>query len=200
MAVIVIIAILATLVIVTYRDATVHADNVRRIDAAHQVQELLVLYAATFHHSPLIDVNGNPISNGFCLTYDNVCSNYAGDTVTTSNTTLMSELSKMGTPPQKVNAPAVTKGSGTIYHYGGLYFDSYYAPRTYNGKSAPALMMFWLNGEKQDCGLQDVVMDDPNATGGNQFITSTTGYTYSVDNFSDDVGITECWVSVPISS
>lgn len=198
--VIVIIAILATLVVVVYGGATQRADNSRRIAAAQQAQELLTLYAGLYHHSPLMDNNNQPISNGFCLTYDNKCTNYAGQTVTTDNTTLLSELSKVGTPPQKVDAPAVTKGT-TVYSYGGLYFDSYYAPRTYNGKSAPALMMFWLNGEKQNCGLSNVVMDDPNAGGvGNIFITSTTGYTYSVDNFSDDAGVTECWVSVPISS
>lgn len=206
--VIVVIAILAAVTIVTYSGVTQRADNVRRIEAARQMQTLLRLYVTLYGHSPLIDGSGNPISGSFCLTVDNVCSNYNGDMIgtgsfspATDNSVLMSELRKVGTPIQRVDAPAVTKGSGTVYHYNGLDFDSYYAPRTYNGKSAPALMMYWLNGEKQKCGLQDVVMNDPAAGGAdNVLVTSTTGYTWSVDNFSGDVGITECFVSIPLTN
>lgn len=193
--VIVVIAILAAIVVVGYQGIRQRADNARRIAAAQQIQTLFKIYAATFEKNPAT-VDGSYTSGGVCLTIDNVCTDYAGTTVASSNATLISELRKVGTPPQSANASA---GNSAVT-YKGIYLD-YNNYRTYNGQLAPYLMMYWLNGEKQKCALGNVVMSDPAKPDipgvQNAFLTSTKGYSYSVDDYPvEDAGITECYVSL----
>lgn len=193
--VVIVIAILAAVVVVGYRGIQQRADNMRRIAAARQVQTLFKVYAAMFEKNPAT-VDGSYASGGVCLTIDNICTDYAGATVVSSNATLISELRKVGTPPQSANASA-----GNSYTtYKGIYLD-YNNYRTYNGSLAPYLMMYWLNGEKQKCTLANVVMSDPAKPDipgvQNAFLTSTKGYSYSVDDYpTEDAGITECYVSL----
>jgi prepilin-type N-terminal cleavage/methylation domain-containing protein len=199
--VIVVIAILSTISVVAYNGVTQRADNDRRISVARQVQMLIKSYILKYGVNPA-DVNGSTQSGGVCLTVDNNCTDYSGTKVTSSNTSLITELNKIGVTPSTTDA----KVSNSSMSYWGLYLD-YNSFRTYNGVKAPYLMMFWLKGDNQKCALTDTVMHDlslpdvqPTAqngwVGSNPFVTSTKGYTYSSDDDPSDAGITECYVSL----
>lgn len=118
------------------------------------------------------------------------------------NTTLIAELRKVGTPPQTTPGSA----GNSFATYRGLYLD-FNNYRTYNGRLAPYLMMYWLKGEKQKCELSNVVMPDaanpdiiPGPSNGwvgrNAWLTSTNGYTFSVEDYAEDAGLTECYISL----
>jgi prepilin-type N-terminal cleavage/methylation domain-containing protein len=200
--VIVVIGILATITTVAYNGVTQRADNAKRIAAARQVQTLFKTYYAFFAKNPAT-VDGNYTSGGVCMTVDHICTDYAGQDMSgVDNTTLMAELRKVGTPPQ--NTPGSAGNSFATYR--GLYLD-FNNYRTYNGQLAPYLMMYWLKGEKQKCELSNVVMSDPanpdiipgpgnGWVGRNAFLTSTKGYTFSVEDYPEDAGLTECYISL----
>ena len=120
---------------------------------------------------------------GYCLTTDNVCVNWAQVVVTSDNTTWLNELRKVGTPLSSVPAVDSTRS--------GLYFDGY-APRTFNHEPISGLVMYWLKGSNQNCGLSNVAMSDPAPLAGeaNAYITSTNPWT------GVGSGWTKCWVSV----
>lgn len=167
--VIVVIAILAAITIVAYNGITSRSGNTARVAAASQTIKLIRAYIAA---------NGaRPIGHGgYCLTSDNVCTNYNGTLVSTNNATLMTELGKIGTPVSSMQRAAATRY--------GIYYDSY-SPRTYNGQSAPVLVMYWLDGQNADCGQPTVVF-----SAGEDYVDSTTKWT------STSSTITACWVSV----
>lgn len=195
LVVVVIIAILAAITVISYNGLTLRAENTRRIAAARQVQTLFKSYIALYGKNPA-EADGNTMSGGVCLTIDNICTNYAGQVVSSDNTQLISELRKIGTPPQSVSQEV----SNSYTTYKGIYLD-YIDWRTYNGKPAPYLMMYWLKGEKQQCALPDVTMHDPDLPDingvQNPMITSTKGYSYSSDDYpNEDAGLTECYVSL----
>lgn len=172
--VIVVIGVLAAITVVAYSGIQERANNTAVIAAAKQVQQIITAYKTT---------NGSlPVAYNACLTTDNSCTTYTGVEQTNDNNALMTELRKIGTPPSSV------PGTNPTYH--GLYYN-YYSPRTYNGNVAPALLMYWLKGEQQDCQLANVGRQLPGtATEINPYETSTTGYTSSGN------GITNCWVSL----
>lgn len=194
--VIVVIAILAAITMVTYSGITQRAENSRRIAAARQIQELFKSYTSSYGKNPAT-VDGSYASGGMCLTVDKQCTNYAAqDMQSVDNSVLMTELRKIGSPPQ--SAPGTAGNAWGTYK--GLYLD-YNNYRTYNGKAAPYLMMFWLKGDKQQCALPDTVMSDPahpDIPGvQNAFLTSTKGYSYSSDDYpTEDAGLTECYISL----
>lgn len=198
--VIVVIAILTTVSVVAYNGVTQRAYNTRQIAAARQVQTLFSIYQSFYGKNPAT-VDGSYNSGGVCLTVDKQCTDYAGrDMSGVDNSTLMTELRRVGTPPQ--SAPGqVTNAYVTVK---GLYLD-YNDWRYYNGSPAPYLMIFWLRGEKQNCSLSNTVMADPNSTtiepgpdnnwvGYQNFIASTKGYSFSIDDDSTDVNLTECFI------
>lgn len=201
--VIVVIAVLATISTVAYNGVTQRADNAKRIAAARQVQTLFKTYYAFFAKNPAT-ADGSYVSGGMCLTTDRQCTDYAGqDMSSRDNSTLITELRRVGTPPTGTPGSA----GNSIVTYRGLYLD-YNNYRTFNGQLAPYLMMYWLKGEKQKCELSNIVMSDPanpdiapseanGWVGRNAFLTSTKGYSYSVDDFpTEDAGLTECYISL----
>lgn len=199
--VIVVIAILTTVSVVAYNGVSQRVENTRRIENARQVQMLFNAYYLKYGKNPAT-VDGSYNSGGVCLTVDNICTNYAGQTVTGSNATLITELRKVGTPPQTFQGEV----SNQYVTVRGIYLD-YNNWRYYNGTPAPYVMIFWLKGEKQKCTLTNLVMGDPNSTtiqpseannwiGYQNFITSTKGYSFSIDDDYTDVGLTECYVSL----
>ena len=171
--VIVVIGILAAITIVAYNGVQQRATNTSRIAAAKHTQNILRAYKTTY--------DNYPSTGARCLTVDNACANYNGTALTSDNSAILTELRKLGTPIDSVSK------SGSFY---GIYYD-YYAPRTFNGDKIPVLMMYWLEGDNQQCQLPNVAMglpatpDEPN-----RFGTSTTGYT------GTGGGRTSCWVSI----
>lgn len=201
--VVVVIGVLATISTVAYNGATQRAENEKRIAAARQVQTLFKTYLSFYEKNPAT-ADGNYTSGGVCMTVDKQCTNYAGQDMSgVDNSILMTELRKVGTPPQGTPGSA----GNSVATYKGLYLD-FNNYRTYNGRLAPYLMMYWLKGERQKCGLSNVVMSDPanpdiipgpgnGWVGRNAYLTSTNGYSYSVDEYpAEDAGLTECYISL----
>ena len=171
--VIVIIGILAAITAVAYNGIQGRANNSARITAAKQTLGMILAYKATY--------GSYPTTSARCLTIDNMCTNYNGTTLTSDNAAIVTELQKVGSVVSSVPK------TGTFY---GLYYD-YYLPRTYNGDKIPLLMMYWLEGDNQQCQLSNTVVGLPaTPEEPNRFGTSTTGYT------STGGGRTSCWVSI----
>lgn len=175
--VIVVIGILAAITIVAYNGVQSRAKASSIVSTAQQMQKLLLAYKNTYGTYP---TGGG----GYCLTVDNSCTNYAGTVVTSDNSSLLSELRKIGNPPQ-----SVPRLDSSFY---GLYYDNY-DPRTYNHDRIPVLLMYWLPSN-QACSLGNttvsVASSGAYASEPNPFITSTTGYTTS------DSARTACWISI----
>ena len=176
--VIVIVGILAALVITAYNGIQQRANNASRISAARQVVEAIKAYKTANN-------DRYPMTGVRCLTQDNSCSNYAGTTLASDNSDMLSLLATVAKMPN-----SVPRQSGSYY---GIYYD-YYAPRTYNGALIPVIVMYWLDGNNQKCNMHDVMMSGsvsvPGPDGSNPFITSTTGYT------QNNGTSTACYISV----
>jgi prepilin-type N-terminal cleavage/methylation domain-containing protein len=171
--VIVVIGILAAITIVAYNNVQQRANNTSRIAAAKHVQSMIHAYKVTY--------GTYPSTGARCLTVDNLCTNFSGTVLTADNSAVITELRKVGSVINSV--PRI----GTHY---GIYYD-YYTPRTYNGEKIPLLMMYWLEGDNQQCQLADTVVGLPaTPEEPNKFGTSTTGYT------TTGSGRTACWVSI----
>ena len=167
--VIVVIGILAAITTVAYNGMKTRANNTARINAASQVYKLVQLYRQ--------ETGNFPTTSAVCATIDNVCSNYAGTTVTSDNTTVLNRLRTLGTPPQSIPRQAG--------NYFGIYFDVY-APRGIEGDpSRDMLMMYWLEGQGQDCKLPAV-----RDSGGNPFVIPPEPYT------STTTDRTNCWIGI----
>ena len=175
--VIVIIAILSAITIVAYNGIQARAKTTSIVSSAGQMQQLLLAYKATYGtYPPQLATNGKS-----CLTMDNSCTMWDGTPVTTTdNSTLMTELRKIGNPPQSI--PHL----GSSFY--GLYFD-YYQPRTFNHDAVPGLLMYWLP-PNQSCQLGSVAVGATYAGEPSAFQSSTTGYT------SSDSTRVSCWLSV----
>ncbi|MNR13864.1 hypothetical protein D3C85_1302960 [compost metagenome] len=108
-----------------------------------------------------------PTTSARCLTIDNACTNYNGTALTSDNAAAIAELQKVGSVVSSVPK------AGTFY---GVYYD-YYSPRTYNGDKIPTLVMYWLEGDNQQCQLSNTVVGLPaTPEEPNKFGSSTTGY------------------------
>ena len=199
--VIVVIGILAAIVITTFTGVQRRAMNTKSIATAKQVINLFSAYRITYGKNPA-DVAGAYGSGGYCLTVDNSCSNFMADPPTNANNVdLITELKKVGSVPQ-TGPPKVGFGG----RYFGLYLD-YNSVRFVNGKSAPFLIMYRLDGKNQKCSISNLVVDKGYAEGGapgSQDVPQSPPYTYlpyvGASNWSysglDGEDITECWVSV----
>ena len=104
--VIVVIGILAAITIVAYNGVQQRASNASRISAAKNIMSAIKAYKATYETYPL--------SGARCLTVDNLCTNYNGSVLTSDNSAMMTELSKVSKTIDSVPK------SGTYY---GVYYD-----------------------------------------------------------------------------
>ncbi len=132
--VIVVIAILAALSVVAYTNIQTRAKNATKASAVQQAVKLIQLYKTGEGTYPRSTAGGE-----FCLTTDNVCTNYAGVTNGAANTALMNELKEFGTPSAQSGDTVVSGG-----RYGIVY--NYLASRTLSSQPNPALVMFFLDG------------------------------------------------------
>lgn len=167
--VIVVIGILAAITLVTYGTIQQKATNTSVIDAASKSSRMIQAYIAA---------NGSiPVPAGACITIDSGCAtggSYA------ANSTFNTNMATVGTIPRSVPI------SGSD-HYGVIYY--YNASRIVDGISKPIVLLYWLVGTSQNCGLSGLVAD-PNAAS-----TTTTSATYTSSNDSGS-GKTLCAVAV----
>lgn len=167
--VIVVIGILAAITIVAFNGMQQRANNAARIQAANQIIKLTKLYRT--------ETGNYPNNVASCGTVDNRCSNWAGTTVTSDNTTTLTRLRQFGEPPKSVPQQADS--------YYGVYLDTY-SPRTiYGDENRDLLIMYWLEGEEQDCQNETV-----RSVGSNIYEASINPYT------SSGSGRTTCWVGI----
>lgn len=164
--VIVVIAILAAISVVAYNGIQQRANNTRTAAAAKQLIGLIKAYTAAYGTFP-------DTSAAVCGTLDNSCTNNSNTVNTASNATLMTELRKVGTPPDSSPIPA-DGAYGIQYIYNGA--------TTFNGQPAPLRIEYYLQGSAQKCGLDGIT----NATTGG--VTASTGYSQTTGNK------TTCWV------
>lgn len=164
--VIVVIAILASISVVAYNGIQQRANNTRSTAAAKQLIGLIKAYTATYGTFP-------DTSAAVCGTIDNACTNNSNTVNTANNSTLINELRKVGNPPD--SSPIAADGA-----YGIQYI--YNASTTFNSQPAPLRIEYYLQGNAQKCGLENITTT---TTGG---VTANSGYSQTTGNK------TTCWV------
>jgi prepilin-type N-terminal cleavage/methylation domain-containing protein len=202
LVVIAVIGILAVIGIVVYTNVQRDARNANTIAMTKQIVNSFSLYRLTYKTNPAnTSLDPDLASGGYCLTLDNKCSNFEGTNVTTNNATLMNELKKVSSIPEK-GAPLA---DGNYY---GIYLD-YNEVRTINGVPRPFLIMYRLEGRDRKCSLPNLIVDSGFAAGRgagaddvrdadgnltlNPYVSATTPWSYSGYG---GVNTTECWVTV----
>lgn len=149
--VIVVIGILAAITVVAYSGVQQKAQNSNRIATARQAVSLVNAYIAASGHYPFETYTGRCIGSGYpdgkCWGVDSPTPAYVGD-----SGELNDALKTIGTLP-KVSYGTVDmgywRGIGPVYHYS--------ASRTVDGVPSPAIIVYFLDGLNQDCGLDGVV-------------------------------------------
>lgn len=180
--VIVVIAILAAITVVAYNGITRRANNTARIQNAGAAMKLLAGYIAANSQYP--GLSSSCIGNGFA---DNNTLCYGIDTATPTyrNATFNTELATIGSLPNNATGPvqmSTYKALGPVFSYGA-------STRTVDGVANRGLMLYFLDGINQDCGLGGVVR---------QGATDVwTSYTASPRNSGNSGSGTVCWVAVP---
>ena len=173
--VIVIIGILAAISIVTYNGVQQRARNTAIISAVNQTMNSIQAYIAQEDDYP-IKLNVN-----MCITTESGCKFSDGLDIT-GNSTLTANLSKISKAPLSV--PISGAGSGIIFNIN--------SSRVYNGESRPAMLVYWLHGKNQKCGI-DGVMNKGGDNSVGEATTPPNGYT----NGNTPVGRTRCYISIP---
>lgn len=179
--VIVVIAVLAAITVVAFNGIQQRAQATRTISTAQSYIKALQAYITQYGAYPItynaclgdtnVDTNGNGIPD--CGTN--------GDT--NQSNTLNTELRKVMPTLPKVDLPPITDGTNTItgmrYNWGG-------SSRIVDGKARPLMVIYYLPGNAQDCGLSGVAED----LGSSQWRTGAK-YTYTTP------AKTSCYVSLP---
>ena len=172
--VIVVIGILAAITIVAYNGIQQKSKNTALINAASQTLKSIQAYVA--------QEGAYPALNGYaCTTTSSGCIEMSG-TARTANATFDTNIAKVSSLPRSV--PNVgTVGQGIIYNHSDT--------RLYDGQARPALLMYYLDGLSQKCGVGDVMTAW--GTPGQDAAPSTTGFTSNNTTYNK----TNCLVSIP---
>jgi len=171
--VIVVIAILAAISIVAYNGIQTRANNTAIINSVSQTIKVINAYVAQEGMYPAFNTYA-------CVTTTPSCVE-PGGTSHGSNSTFDTNIIKIANPPRSIPNSG-TAGIGIVYHHS----DS----RQFNGQQKPGLLMYFLNGQSQNCGVSNVM--SAWGTPGQEASTSATGY--SGNNTSTNK--TLCFVSV----
>lgn len=157
--VIVVIAILAAISIVAYNGIQQRANNTAIISAVSQTIKSIQAYYAQEGSYPLSG------SSYACVTTVSGCIEASG-AVQTASTTFDTNIEKVANVPRSV-PNAGTAANGIIYNHA--------ADRLFNSQSRPALLMYFLNGQSQKCGVTEVM--SAWGTPGQAASPSSTGFT-----------------------
>lgn len=168
--VVVIIAILASITTVTYSGIQQRANNAAIIDAASKSLRMIQAYIGANDKYPYT-------GGSSCITSTSGCQ--VNSSMIGANATFDNAIATVGTLPRKIPMDSGTNQSGVWYNYG--------ASRTYNGDAQPALLVYWLYGVSQSCGMSDI------STGWITGVSSTTGYTGANDG---GLSKTLCYVHI----
>ena len=169
--VIVVIAILAAISIVAYTGIQQRATNTAIINTANQTLKMVQAYATENDSYPDAVYYA-------CVTTTSGCANSSA--VVPASSAFDTNMEKTGAVPKS------TATLGGTTRYGVMY--SWHASRTLDGQSRPALLLYYLQGVNQPCGMQ--VTDSFSTT------MATTSLSYTNGN-SGGTGKTACVVSIP---
>lgn len=158
--VIVIIGILAAITIISFTGVSRRASNTNRIATAKQAVDLINSYIGAKGAYP--DATGASMCigqnfpGGKCWGADS-----GSPTLESASTPMVTALSSVGVLGA-INYSAVDMGYwhgiGPVYHYK--------ATRTVDGASSPVIIIYFLDGANQDCGLPNVIIPTNNPTPG----------------------------------
>lgn len=164
--VIVVIGVLAAIVIVAYNGVQQRANNTSIISSASSAFRVIESYVVA---------NGKyPDSAYACI------STTVGCSLTGTNGVFNTNMATMGTLPKSVPIFGPDR-FGLTYLY-----DS---TRTFNGAPQPAVLLYWLSGTNQQCGMSGVTSPAFGA-----LVAATTGYT---DGNDASTGKTLCVITIP---
>lgn len=164
--VVVVIAILAAISVIAFNGIQQRANNAAIINAASQSFKAIQLYIA--------DKGMLPASGYACITTQTGC--HDGNNSIGSNSTFDAGMMTIGTLPKSV--PRAGTGYGITYHADNV--------RTFNGAPRRGVLLYFLKGSAQQCGLPDVAN-----IWGDAMVSSTTGYSDSQATW------TSCIISIP---
>lgn len=182
--VIVVIAVLAAITVVAFNGVQQRARNTQRATTADGYIKMVRLYVTqngAYPHNAnacLGDTNTDTNSDGIGDCGTN------GDT--NQSSTLSTELRKVASSLPPINSPPIKDGANTIR---GIRYNIN-ATRTVDGKTRPLMIMYYLEGNAQNCGRSDVVAD----IGGGTTWQSGAQYTYTTADK------TSCYVSIAAPS
>lgn len=181
--VIVVIAILAAITLVSYNGIQRRAKNTAIISAASQSMTLLRSYIVLEGKYPLYGDSACLTDSSGCVQYGEGTAEMEGDAALTAS------LTSIGTLPRSV--PNVSS------EMSGIMFTEN-PSRSFNGvDSDSALIVYYLDGENQDCNMSRVAADwlDNETEDGVMPVNPEDG-NYTVGDL-DGTGNTVCFVSVP---
>lgn len=170
--VIVVIAILATISIVVYSGIQQRAFNTSMIAQAKQTHQIFQLYISG--ESPQLP------GGALCATVAIECTRTNSVVITADNTGLLNAMRKYGSP-----ISSVERASDDYY---GLYFDNWNS-RTVEGVPDKAILIYYLRGENQECGMQ-ALKYDPNSSTNMLIAPRAENWTASSN------GVTRCYTSI----
>jgi prepilin-type N-terminal cleavage/methylation domain-containing protein len=161
--VIVILGVLAAIVIISFGGITQRANNTSRIVAARQAVNLVQTYISTYSAYPWVTgasmCIGKNFPGGKCWGADSIPPAYP--TLEADSGPLTTSLSAIGSL-SSVGYPTVDmgywRGIGPVYHYA--------ATRTVDGALRPVVIIYFLDGLDQDCGMDFVVKTTDTGTPG----------------------------------
>ena len=168
--VIVVIAILAAISIIAYRGIQDRATNTSIINSVSQTLKMIQAYVA--------ETGEYPELSSACVTSTTGCAD--ANVAISSSPIFDTNMQKVGTPPKS------TATLGGTTRYGVIY--TYQATRTLDSQSRPAILLYYLQGINQSCGMAITSSYGP--------VMATTSSRYTGGN-SGSSGKTACVVSIP---
>ena len=171
--VIVVIAILAVITVVAYNGIQQRAKNTTILSAVEQTAKAIQMYIGSTGSYPY---TGGSMA---CVTTTSGCVRDTG-VVDSEIATFTTNMAAVASLPRTVPTSG-TNGNGIIY--------SYQTGRVFNGETQPAMLLYWLNGSSQNCGMSGILNGWGTPTAA---VTTTTGYTAN-----SPAGKTMCFVSIP---
>lgn len=184
--VIVVIAILASITVVAFNGIQERARTVRTISTAGSYVKALHLYILQYDAYPVT------YSGSYCLGDTNPDTNGdgKGDCGTNGDTY---EINELNTKLMEVMSPLPAVGDISLMQNGdkisGIRYN-YDPDRIVNGKSQPLMVLYYIEGQAQDCKRGDVAQEDDANGGAPKWITGAK-YTYTTP------AKTSCYVSIP---
>jgi len=172
--VIVVIAVLAAISIVAYNGIQIRAKNTARVTSAQQAIKAIQSYQAANANLPLV---------GYTTCVTEICTDYSGTAENASRTTLVNNMKTIA------NLPPSSPPAGNGGKYYGIWYNYRATGATFDGQTGQiVLLMFWLDGLSQDCGVSNLTIQGPGEAW--QRSTNKYSYNYPADN------ATGCWVAI----